>query len=55
MVWIHGGAFFFGSHYIYYPDELIMHGDVIYVGINYRLGSIGFLSSSEWSMDYLII
>ena len=47
MVFIHGGGFLSGSHWSYHPDELIMHGDVIYVGINYRLASIGFLSTGK--------
>lgn len=42
MVWIHGGAFFFGSGNddIYGPDYLV-EKDVVVVTINYRLGMIG--------------
>ena len=46
FVWIHGGAFKFGSGTFYdYGPNLIMKGnDVIMVSINYRLGLFGFLS-----------
>lgn len=42
MVWIHGGAFVFGSgsSAFFGPDYLIEE-DVILVSINYRLGSLG--------------
>ncbi|XP_044593018.1 esterase FE4-like [Cotesia glomerata] len=45
LVWIHGGAYFFGSgnDEIYSPDYLV-EKDVIVVTINYRLGIIGFLN-----------
>lgn len=42
MVWIHGGAFVFGSgnDEFYGPDYLI-DKDVVLVTINYRLGVLG--------------
>uniref|UniRef100_A0A336MQG4 Carboxylic ester hydrolase n=3 Tax=Culicoides sonorensis TaxID=179676 RepID=A0A336MQG4_CULSO len=45
MVFIHGGAFTFGSGntFLYGPDYIVQEG-VILVTINYRLGPIGFLS-----------
>ncbi|KAJ4435647.1 hypothetical protein ANN_18263 [Periplaneta americana] len=45
MVWIHGGAYYFGSgdRDWYGPDFLITE-DVVVVTINYRLGAFGFLS-----------
>lgn len=45
MVYIHGGAFKFGSGNtdIYGPDFLV-EKDVVVVTINYRLGALGFLS-----------
>lgn len=45
MVWIHGGGFSNGSGNFewYGPDYLVPKG-VILVGINYRLGALGFLS-----------
>ncbi|XP_055527970.1 juvenile hormone esterase isoform X2 [Wyeomyia smithii] len=45
MVWIHGGAFSFGSGnaFLYGPDYLVPEG-VVLVSFNYRLGPLGFLS-----------
>ncbi|RFA14430.1 hypothetical protein B7R22_09350 [Subtercola boreus] len=45
MVWIHGGAYVNGSGAgeIYEPTRLVRNGNVIVVGINYRLGVFGFL------------
>lgn len=45
MVWIHGGAFTFGSgnSFLYGPDFLVAEG-VVLVTLNYRLGPLGFLS-----------
>ncbi|RFA09533.1 hypothetical protein B7R54_10105 [Subtercola boreus] len=45
MVWIHGGAYVNGSGggEIYEPSRLVQNGDVIVVGINYRLGVFGYL------------
>jgi carboxylesterase type B len=45
MVWVHGGAFAFGSGGMYDGSMLSLVGDVIVVTINYRLGIFGFLSS----------
>ncbi|CAN7937551.1 unnamed protein product, partial [Ixodes hexagonus] len=47
IVWIHGGAFAFGSSYqSWYNGSLLtaMH-DVVVVTINYRLGIFGFLAA----------
>ncbi|XP_058812191.1 juvenile hormone esterase [Topomyia yanbarensis] len=45
MVWIHGGAFSFGSgnSFLYGADYLVPEG-VVLVTFNYRLGPLGFLS-----------
>ena len=43
MVWIHGGALVFGESNDYDPTALV-HGGVIVVTINYRLGALGFLA-----------
>lgn len=49
MVWIHGGAFQFGSGEEMMPVEqtLVSRGDVVLVTVNYRLGPLGFLNLSE--------
>lgn len=46
MVWLHGGNFASGSASEYDGARLATGGDVIVVTINYRLGPVGFLSSS---------
>lgn len=44
MVWIHGGAFIFGSGRETDPHLLAEKNDIIAVTLNYRLGALGFLS-----------
>ncbi|HEY5920540.1 MAG TPA: carboxylesterase/lipase family protein [Kofleriaceae bacterium] len=46
MVWIHGGAFIFGSggDSFYAGSELARNHGVVAVSINYRLGGLGFLA-----------
>ncbi|MDT7580896.1 MAG: para-nitrobenzyl esterase [Pseudonocardiales bacterium] len=50
MVWIHGGAFGFGSsaQQGYAGHELARAGDVVYVSINYRLGTLGFVDLTRY-------
>ena len=45
MVWIHGGAFQFGSGSTAWYDgsQFVDNGEVVVVTINYRLGPLGFL------------
>ena len=45
MVWIHGGGFTSGSGsvFLYWGADLVHHGDVVVVTVNYRLGALGFL------------
>jgi para-nitrobenzyl esterase len=43
VVWLHGGAFVFGSGSNFDGAWLASHGDVVIVTINYRLGPWGFL------------
>jgi para-nitrobenzyl esterase len=57
MVWIHGGAFVFGSgsDASYDGSHLVKRGNVVIVTLNYRLGALGYLahpglSSSDASM-----
>lgn len=49
MVWIHGGAFQFGSGSTAWYDgaRFVANGDVVVVTINYRLGPLGFLHLSD--------
>eukprot|EP01084_Bolivina_argentea_P049103 90365_1 len=51
MFWIHGGGFTSGSGSwaLYDGAGFMVNKDVIYVSINYRLGSLGFLALEETS------
>ena len=46
MFWIHGGGFVIGasSRKRLNGSKLAVHGDVVVVSINYRLGALGFLN-----------
>ncbi|XP_018054574.1 PREDICTED: esterase E4-like isoform X1 [Atta colombica] len=45
MVWIHGGAFIWGSgNAAWYGPDYIVQKDVVLVTLNYRLGALGFLN-----------
>ncbi|KAL3274199.1 hypothetical protein HHI36_015615, partial [Cryptolaemus montrouzieri] len=46
IVYIHGGAFIFGSGASYQP-HILLDRDVVYVSMNYRLGPLGFLSTED--------
>ncbi len=52
MVWIHGGGFFAGdgTSDLYGPGRIMEKENVILVNINYRLGSLGFLSMEDNQM-----
>jgi para-nitrobenzyl esterase len=44
MVWIHGGAFLYGTGATpWYDGRTFARNDVVLVTINYRLGALGFL------------
>lgn len=49
LVWIHGGAFVFGSgtQAMYDGAALAARGDVVVVTLNYRLGALGFLHGAS--------
>lgn len=48
IVYIHGGAFMFGSGDRYSPHYLMDHDHgIVYVTFNYRLGPLGFLSTGD--------
>eukprot|EP00102_Acyrthosiphon_pisum_P017441 XP_008188838.1 PREDICTED: esterase FE4-like [Acyrthosiphon pisum] len=47
VVFIHGGAFQYGSSINYGPHYLLDSEDFVYVSINYRLGPLGFASTGD--------
>ena len=49
MVWIHGGAFQFGSgdEMMRKEPTLVTRGDIVLVTVNYRLGPWGFMNLNE--------
>ncbi|XP_062580478.1 uncharacterized protein LOC134242419 [Saccostrea cucullata] len=47
MVWIHGGGYELGTSLIYDGSDLVVHGDVIVVTVNYRLGIFGFFTLND--------
>ncbi|TCD66116.1 hypothetical protein EIP91_001768 [Steccherinum ochraceum] len=49
MVWIHGGAFTSGeaSDSLFDGGNMASRGDVVVVGINYRLSTLGFLALND--------
>ena len=51
MVWVHGGAYIFGSasQPLYDGGVLAAGGDVVVVSLNYRLGALGFLDLSSFN------
>jgi para-nitrobenzyl esterase len=52
MVWLHGGAFIFGSGGDkYYSGEKLADRGVIVVTINYRLGAFGFMALPQLDTD----
>lgn len=45
LMYIHGGGFFAGSHALATAsDQFVRENDVVLVGVNHRLGLLGFLS-----------
>lgn len=50
MVWIHGGAFYYGASAGHDPASLVAQG-VVVVTINYRLGALGFMAHPALSAE----
>ena len=51
MVWIHGGGFFSGSgSNTQYGPEKAMNEEIVLVTLNYRLGPLGFMCTSDGVM-----
>src|SRR6185437_4611813 len=46
LVWLHGGAYMSGAGSLDWYDgaTLARDGDIVVVGVNYRLGACGFLA-----------
>ncbi|MBY8862530.1 carboxylesterase/lipase family protein [Nocardia sp. CA2R105] len=55
MVWLHGGAYCLGTaaQGIYDGRKLAETGDVVVVGVNYRLGALGFLDLSSLGREFV--
>lgn len=53
MVWLHGGAYTFGSgsQPLYDGKRMAVHGEVIVVTLNYRIGALGFLDLSAFDAN----
>lgn len=49
MVWIHGGAFIYGSGGGSYDPTRLVEQGVVVVTLNYRLGALGFLPHADLS------
>ena len=48
MIFFHGGGFQCGSGLsTAYGPEFLLNHDIIYIGVNYRLGPLGFLSTGD--------
>jgi para-nitrobenzyl esterase len=54
LVWLHGGAFMVGSASwpLYDFSNLARDYDVVVVGVNHRLGILGFLDLSAYGQEY---
>ncbi len=50
MVWVHGGGYTIGSSRtpVYRGDALARRGDLVFVSVNYRLGTLGYLDFSAY-------
>ena len=47
MVWLHGGAFIYGSGGATYDPSRLVEKGVVVVTLNYRLGALGFLPHED--------
>ncbi|MBI2705601.1 MAG: carboxylesterase/lipase family protein [Actinobacteria bacterium] len=54
IVWIHGGGFLTGTGAIPWYDgaNFVIHGDIVAVTINYRLGALGWMHLGELDAGY---
>ena len=51
MIWFHGGGFVSASPQVFPGDMLSAYGDVIIVGVNYRLALWGFMSTGDKTLS----
>ena len=54
MIFIYGVAYFVSTASYYSGEDLAVHGDLIVVTINYRLGTLGFLSTGADVIYHII-
>ncbi|XP_059613338.1 venom carboxylesterase-6-like [Phlebotomus argentipes] len=47
FIYIHGGAFMFGSGSSFTPERVVENQEMVFVTINYRVGAMGFLSTED--------
>lgn len=47
FVYIHGGAFLFGTGNEAYPDHLMADNNVVFVSMNHRLGVLGYFATND--------
>lgn len=54
LVWIHGGSFRTGQGAVpwYNGNRFALHGDMVVVSINYRLGALGFTELSRFGTEF---
>eukprot|EP01060_Flectonema_neradi_P006503 TRINITY_DN1439_c0_g5_i1.p1 TRINITY_DN1439_c0_g5~~TRINITY_DN1439_c0_g5_i1.p1 ORF type:complete len:571 (+),score=105.02 TRINITY_DN1439_c0_g5_i1:76-1713(+) len=54
LIWFHGGNFFqgFGGGPLYDGSHHVNRSNVIIVGVNYRLGALGFLATADYSGNF---
>ena len=55
MVYIYGGAYVLGTGEMYPGYVLALHGEMIVVNFNYRLGAIGWLSTGQCLLTCVVI
>lgn len=54
MVWVHGGAFIFGSNSKeFYDPEFLMRSNIVLFAMNYRLGTFGEFYKIIIGVEYI--
>jgi len=52
-VFIYGGGYTLGTGEMYPGYGLALHGDMIVVNFNYRVSTLGWLSTGQWLISQL--